>query len=776
MPPKRRVVKTARKATPKSRTKTVAVAAAESPTTPSADAPALAAPPPSAIASETETPVSELIQPTPDPPAPDASVLQSPETPAAAVEAVAEPSETSADANPSIAVAEPQASVSEDPVEAPPTESAEASGAGKKAAVRVRKVIKKKIIKKIVPKVVSLAKKDSASSQQPIETADKETLVAEIGPDNPSSDVAAGDAMLAENNDLGREKDSQREHSDEKKDAHADQDAKDDFVEQQDKEKGAQRKQDMKEPHNEAVVAAEDEMSGMPRQQDKENDGQRKQDKEQGYYEAVVSARDEMAGMSEQQDTENDAQRKQDKEEGHIESVVAAADEVAGTSERKNRRKTEIFIGGLSRIAKEEDLRKVFGKVGEIVEVRMMMDGQTGKNKGYAFLRYKDPAQAKKAVSEFPKVEICGKLCGAAALEGNDSIYLGNIDKNWKKEDVLKVLQDIGIEKIDTVTVMPDPHNADANRGFAFLELETNKDAHIAYKKLQKKDIFGKGWNISVSWAEPLNDPDDEKLQKVKSVYVEGIPSSWNETKLLEFFGKFGEIERVVHSRNIHSAKRKDFAFVNFTAREAALSCIELFKEDVTENGFKVPIKVSLAKPVQKSKQTKGSSKSFTNKEKTLPVQREVKTIASSYKRKIFRGDNNITGGDRKASTSNELLQVLREQAHWEHGQGGYGRGPMVQDYPHMPGGKRPFSSLGEDASYSDTRGYPHPRLDRSFPVSSLSYGTYPSGAGPSLPYYPHSNTGYLSGSHAVPEYRHNFQNQGAPPSGSSMYSRYRYG
>lgn len=53
-----------------------------------------------------------------------------------------------------------------------------------------------------------------------------------------------------------------------------------------------------------------------------------------------------------------------------------------------------------------------------------------------------------------------------------------------------------------------------------------------------------------------------------------------------------------------------------------------------------------------------------------------MKTIASSYKRKFFRGDNNITGGDRKTSTTNELLQVLREQAHWEHGQqSGYGRG-----------------------------------------------------------------------------------------------------
>lgn len=74
----------------------------------------------------------------------------------------------------------------------------------------------------------------------------------------------------------------------------------------------------------------------------------------------------------------------------------------------------------------------------------------------------------------------------------------------------------------------------------------------------------------------------------MKSVYVEGIPSSWNESKLREFFGKFGEIERIVHSRDIHSAKRKDFAFVNFSAREAALSCMESFKEDVTENGSKV--------------------------------------------------------------------------------------------------------------------------------------------------------------------------------------------
>ena len=83
-----------------------------------------------------------------------------------------------------------------------------------------------------------------------------------------------------------------------------------------------------------------------------------------------------------------------------------AGDEMIGLSESQKRRKTEIFVGGLDKYAKEDDLKKVFGTVGEILEIRMMMDGKTGKNKGYAFLRYATSAQAKQAVAKFSKVEV----------------------------------------------------------------------------------------------------------------------------------------------------------------------------------------------------------------------------------------------------------------------------------------------------------------------------------------------------------------------------------
>ena len=76
---------------------------------------------------------------------------------------------------------------------------------------------------------------------------------------------------------------------------------------------------------------------------------------------------------------------------------------------------------------------------------------------------------------------------------------------------------------------------------------------------------------------------------QVKSVYVEGIPFSWGEEQLKDIFEKFGHIERIVLARNIRSAKRKDFAFVNYKTREDALSCVESFeKEELMDNGSKV--------------------------------------------------------------------------------------------------------------------------------------------------------------------------------------------
>lgn len=77
------------------------------------------------------------------------------------------------------------------------------------------------------------------------------------------------------------------------------------------------------------------------------------------------------------------------------------------------------------------------------------------------------------------------------------------------------LLKIAGIGKIDKVTLKVDPKNIEKNRGFAFVEFETSKDAQIALNKLQKKDAFGKNLTVKVAWAQPLIEPDEEEVLKV---------------------------------------------------------------------------------------------------------------------------------------------------------------------------------------------------------------------------------------------------------------------
>lgn len=64
-------------------------------------------------------------------------------------------------------------------------------------------------------------------------------------------------------------------------------------------------------------------------------------------------------------------------------------------------------------------------------------------------------------------------------------------------------------------------------------------------------------------------------MLQVKSVFIDGLPPYWDEERVKNRFRAYGLIERVVLARNMSSAKRNDFGFVNFSTHEEALACIE---------------------------------------------------------------------------------------------------------------------------------------------------------------------------------------------------------
>ena len=58
------------------------------------------------------------------------------------------------------------------------------------------------------------------------------------------------------------------------------------------------------------------------------------------------------------------------------------------------------------------------------------------------------------------------------------------------------------------------------NRGFAFLEYDSHKSASTAKRKLSSGR--SKVWNcdVIVDWADPIEEPDDSTMSKVKLLYL----------------------------------------------------------------------------------------------------------------------------------------------------------------------------------------------------------------------------------------------------------------
>ncbi|OVA12858.1 RNA recognition motif domain [Macleaya cordata] len=296
-------------------------------------------------------------------------------------------------------------------------------------------------------------------------------------------------------------------------------------------------------------------------------------------------------------------------EEGAGKLEIEQMEISAIANERKIKKELEIFVGGLDRDAVEDDVKKVFEKIGEVVEVRLHRNHLTNKNKGFAFVKFAQKEQASKALSELKNPVIRGKRCGVTPCEDNDTLFVGNICNTWTREAIKQKLKEYGVEGVENVTLVPDAQHEGLSRGFAFVEFSCHADATLAYKRLQKPDVvFGHTERtVKVAFAEPLREPDPEIMAQVKSVFVDGLPPHWNEERVREHFKGYGEIERIVLARNMHTAKRKDFGFVDFTTHEAATACIDgVHNTELGDGKSKMKVKVRLASPLPKTQAVKG--------------------------------------------------------------------------------------------------------------------------------------------------------------------------
>lgn len=69
-----------------------------------------------------------------------------------------------------------------------------------------------------------------------------------------------------------------------------------------------------------------------------------------------------------------------------------------------------IFVGGLPFDLTEGDIICVFSQYGEIANINLVRDKDTGKSKGFAFICYEDQRSSVLAVDNFNGVTLCGRI------------------------------------------------------------------------------------------------------------------------------------------------------------------------------------------------------------------------------------------------------------------------------------------------------------------------------------------------------------------------------
>ncbi|GJJ76298.1 nucleolysin TIA-1/TIAR [Entomortierella parvispora] len=170
-----------------------------------------------------------------------------------------------------------------------------------------------------------------------------------------------------------------------------------------------------------------------------------------------------------------------------------------------------IFIGDISPEINDEALSKAFGVFGTMTDARVMWDANSGKSRGYGFAAFKERADAERAIMSMtgqvlgnrpircnwasqrgmpgPAFNHQGmhhgnfKMVAGQAPQFNTTVYIGNLPPQTTQEDLMPFFQPFGF-----VVDM----RLQADRGFAFVKMETHEKAATAIVRLAGTMINGR--------------------------------------------------------------------------------------------------------------------------------------------------------------------------------------------------------------------------------------------------------------------------------------------
>jgi RNA recognition motif-containing protein len=80
-----------------------------------------------------------------------------------------------------------------------------------------------------------------------------------------------------------------------------------------------------------------------------------------------------------------------------------------------------LYVGNLSFSTSEADLREHFGRSGTVSEVKIMMDRDSGRPRGFAFVEMGTDAEAHNAIAQLGGQELAGRALRVSQAQERES-------------------------------------------------------------------------------------------------------------------------------------------------------------------------------------------------------------------------------------------------------------------------------------------------------------------------------------------------------------------
>ncbi|XP_075268720.1 ELAV-like protein 3 isoform X3 [Opisthocomus hoazin] len=293
--------------------------------------------------------------------------------------------------------------------------------------------------------------------------------------------------------------------------------------------------------------------------------------------------------------------------------------------------KTNLIVNYLPQSMSQEELRSLFGSLGDIESCKLVRDKVTGQSLGYGFVNYVEAGDADKAISTLNGLKLQTKTIKvsyarpSSASIRDANLYVSGLPKAMGQKEMEQLFSQYG--RIITSRILVDQVTG-VSRGVGFIRFDKRVEAEEAVRGLHGQKPLGAAEPITVKFA---NSPGQKSggallslcpsarrygalhhppqrfrldnllnmaygVKRFSPLAIEAVPglagvglgapgAGWcifvynlapeaDESVLWQLFGPFGAVTNVKVIRDFATNKCKGFGFVTMTNYEEAAMAI----------------------------------------------------------------------------------------------------------------------------------------------------------------------------------------------------------